>query len=60
VVQSSSLDEADIECLIEGLGLVTPCTQRIDRPIDLLDQPLKKGPDERSGRVPRSRGSLRG
>jgi len=28
----------DIECLIEGLRLVTPCTQRIDRLIDLLEQ----------------------
>jgi hypothetical protein len=32
------VDEADIECLIEGLRLVTPCTQRIDRLIDLLEQ----------------------
>jgi hypothetical protein len=31
VVQSIPLDEADIECLIQGLRLVTPCTQRIDR-----------------------------
>ena len=31
-------DEADIECLIQGLRLVTPCTQRIDRLIDLLEQ----------------------
>jgi hypothetical protein len=27
-----------IECLIQGLHLVTPCTQRIDRLIDLLEQ----------------------
>jgi hypothetical protein len=32
------LDEADIECLIDGLRLVTPCTPRIDRLIDLLEQ----------------------
>ena len=38
VVQSIPLDEADIECLIEGLRLVTPCTQRIERLIDLLEQ----------------------
>ena len=38
IVQSIPLDEADIDCLIEGLRLVTPCTQRIDRLIDLLEQ----------------------
>jgi hypothetical protein len=38
VVQSIPLDEADIECLIAGLRLVTPCTQRIDRLIDLFEQ----------------------
>jgi hypothetical protein len=38
VVQSIPLDQADIECLIQGLRLVTPCTQRIDRLIDLLEQ----------------------
>jgi hypothetical protein len=38
IVQSVPLDDADIECLIEGLRLVTPCTQRIDRLIDLLEQ----------------------
>jgi hypothetical protein len=27
-----------IECLIHGLRLVSPCTQRIDRLIDLLEQ----------------------
>jgi hypothetical protein len=32
------LDDADVECLIEGLRPVTPCTQRIDRLIDLLEQ----------------------
>jgi hypothetical protein len=38
VVQSIPLDETDIECLIQGLRLVTPCTQRINRLIDLLEQ----------------------
>ncbi|HEU0307334.1 MAG TPA: hypothetical protein VFR30_10240 [Lysobacter sp.] len=38
IVQSIPLDAADIECLIQGLRLVTPCTQRIDRLIDLLEQ----------------------
>jgi hypothetical protein len=38
IVQSILLDEADIECLIQGLRLVTPCTPRIDRLIDLLEQ----------------------
>jgi len=38
VVQSIPLDEADIECLIQGLRLVTPCAQRIDRLIDLFEQ----------------------
>jgi hypothetical protein len=38
IVQSVPLDEADIECLIQGLRLVTPCTQRINRLIDLLEQ----------------------
>jgi hypothetical protein len=38
IVQSIPLDEADIECLIQGLRLVSPCTQRIDRLIDLLEQ----------------------
>ena len=36
VVQSIPLDEADIECLIDGLRQVTPCTARIDRLVDLL------------------------
>jgi len=36
IVQSIPLDEADIECLINGLRLVTPCTQRIERLIDLF------------------------
>jgi hypothetical protein len=38
VVQSIPLDQTDIECLIQALRLVTPCTQRIDRLIDLLEQ----------------------
>jgi hypothetical protein len=38
VVQSIPLDEADVECLIQGLRLVMPCTQRINRLIDLLEQ----------------------
>jgi hypothetical protein len=38
VVQSTPPEGADIECLIRGLRLVTPCTQRIDRLIDLLEQ----------------------
>jgi hypothetical protein len=32
------LDDEDIECLIQGLRLVTPCTQRLDRLIDLFEQ----------------------
>ena len=31
LVQSIALDDADIKCLVQGLRLVTPCTQRIDR-----------------------------
>jgi hypothetical protein len=38
LVQSIPLDDTEIECLIRGLRLVTPCTQRIDRLIDLLEQ----------------------
>jgi hypothetical protein len=38
IVQSIPLDHEDIECLVQGLRLVTPCTQRIDRLIDLLEQ----------------------
>jgi hypothetical protein len=44
IVQSIPLDEADIECLIQGLRLVTPCTQRIDRLIDLLEADPRAGP----------------
>jgi hypothetical protein len=43
IVQSIPLDEADIECLLQGLRLVTPCTQRIDRLIDLLQQSKSGG-----------------
>ena len=35
VVQSIPLDDGDIECLIQGLRLVMPYTQRIDRLIRL-------------------------
>jgi hypothetical protein len=38
IVQSIPLAEADIECLIQGLRLVSPGTQRIDCLIDLLEQ----------------------
>ena len=38
VVQSIPLDQQDVECLIDGLRLVTPGTQRIDRLVDLLEQ----------------------
>lgn len=38
VVQSIPLDQQDIECLIDGLRQVTPCTPRIDRLVDLLEQ----------------------
>ena len=53
VVQSLPLDQADIECLIQGLRLVMPCTQPIDRLIDLLEQSetaargLREHPDGR-------------
>ena len=38
VVQSVPLDQQDIECLMDGLRQVTPCTPRIDRLVDLLEQ----------------------
>ena len=38
IVDGMPLDDADIECLIQDLRLVTPCTQPIDRLIDLLEQ----------------------
>ena len=37
-----------IECLIQGLRLVTPCTQRIDGLIDLLEQ-IRGGGPQRTG-----------
>ena len=38
VVQSIPLDQQDVECLIDALRQVTPCTPRIDRLVDLLVQ----------------------
>jgi hypothetical protein len=38
IVQSIPLDQHDIDCLIDGLRQVTPCTPRIDRLVDLLQQ----------------------
>ena len=38
IVQSIPVDEADVDCLIQGLRLVMPCTPRMDRLIDLLEQ----------------------
>ena len=35
IVQGIPLDDGDIECLMQ---LVTPCMQRIDRLIELLEQ----------------------
>jgi hypothetical protein len=49
IVQSIPLDDADVECLIQGLGLVTPCTQRIDRLIDLVEQIRDGGRQETTG-----------
>ena len=43
VVQSIPLDQQDIECLIDGLRQVTPCTPRIDRLVDLLAQIRDRG-----------------
>ena len=43
VVQSLPLDDADIDCLIQGLRLVSPCTPRIERLIDLLEQIRGRG-----------------
>jgi hypothetical protein len=37
------LDLPDIECLIDGLRQVTPCTQRTDRLVDLLEQIRDRG-----------------
>ena len=49
IVQSVPLDDADIECRVQGLRLVTPCTQRIDRLIDLLEQIRGGGQQGTSG-----------
>jgi hypothetical protein len=46
LVQSIPLDDADVECLIRGLRLVAPGSQRVNRLIDLLEQiriPGRKG-----------------
>jgi hypothetical protein len=43
IIHSILLDEAAIECLIQGLRLVTPCTQRSSRLIDLLEQIRDRG-----------------
>jgi hypothetical protein len=51
VVQSIPLDEADIECLIHGLRLVSPCTPRVDRLVDLLQQIRDR--DQRTTEAPR-------
>jgi hypothetical protein len=48
IVQSIPLDNADIECIIQGLRLVSPCTPRIDRLIDLLEQ-IRGGGRGRAG-----------
>ena len=37
VVQSIPLDQPAVECPIDGLRQVTPCTQRIDRLVDLRE-----------------------
>ena len=52
IVQSIPLDDAHIECLIGWLRLVTPCTQRSARLIDLFEQirdggrPAARGPGD--------------
>jgi hypothetical protein len=43
VVQSIPLDQQGVECLIDGLRQVTPCTPRIDRLVDLLEQSRDRG-----------------
>jgi hypothetical protein len=45
------LDQQDIECLIDGLRLVTPCTPRVDRLVDLLQQIRDR--DQRTTGAPR-------
>ena len=49
VVQSIPLDQQDIECLIDGLRQVTPCTPRIDRLVDLLTQIRDRGQSAPTG-----------
>jgi hypothetical protein len=49
-VQSIPLDQQDIECLIDGLRQVTPCTPRIDRLVDLLTQIRDRGQSAPTGR----------
>jgi hypothetical protein len=51
IVQSVPLDRQDIECLINGLRLVMPCTPRINRLIDLLQQIRDR--DQRTTEAPR-------
>ena len=58
IVQSIPLDDADIECLIQGLRLVPPCTQRTDRLIDLLEQ-IRDGDREGTGGWGERRAALR-
>ena len=43
VVQGVPLDQQDVECLIDGLRQVVPCTPRIDRLVDLLVQIRDRG-----------------
>jgi hypothetical protein len=47
--QSIPLDDADIECLIQGLRLVAPGTQRVNRLIDLLEQIRSAGREGAGG-----------
>ena len=49
-MQSIPLDQHDIECLIHGLRQVTPCTQRVDRLVDLLEQIRDR--DQRATGIP--------
>jgi hypothetical protein len=44
LVQSIPLDDADIECMIQRLRLVTPCTQGIDRLIDFVRADARSWP----------------
>jgi hypothetical protein len=49
LVQSIPLDQQDIECLIDGLRQVTPCTPRVDRLVDLIQQIRDGGPQGARG-----------